>query len=258
MIESSASPHSAVRPALAHAPAVRGPRIRPLARQHEPRRHEAPVRHSHGHGPGPYGSGLPAGTPLGAPDAAPPPGTGHVGAGHLGARLRETPGHEHAPPGGRPQPAHHRAPQHPPGPHRAAAPRHPRHPREACAPARAGDIGTGTGTGTERAVRAELAARFALRLVEVLTGVRPAGQLQRHTTLDGYGGLTSLVRSGPLRPRGAAARPRLGRVHDSAPSAEAVEACVRVELGPRHHMVAFRLERHRRTGQWQCAAVEAR
>ncbi|GGV13808.1 hypothetical protein GCM10010495_29710 [Kitasatospora herbaricolor] len=92
----------------------------------------------------------------------------------------------------------------------------------------------------------------------MLTGVRPAGQLQRHTTLDGYGGLTALVRSGPLRPRGTVTRPRLGRVHDSAPSAEVVEACVRVELGPRHHMVAFRLERHRRTGQWQCAAVEAR
>ncbi|OKI28400.1 Rv3235 family protein [Streptomyces sp. CB03911] len=241
MIESSASPHSAVRPAHPLPPAVRTPRVRPLARQHEPRRHE-PHHHEADH---------------------PEPGRQESGR-------QESLGHEHAPPGPRPRHAHHRAPQHTPAaphapaaphgpaPHRTGAPRHPRHPREGCAPAAHGTPGHGSGTGTERAVRAELAARFALRLVEVLTGVRPAGQLQRHTTLDGYGGLTALVRSGPLRPRGAVTRPRLGRVHDSAPSAEVVEACVRVELGPRHHMVAFRLERHRRTGQWQCAAVEAR
>ncbi|WP_329495216.1 Rv3235 family protein [Kitasatospora herbaricolor] len=259
MIESSASPHSAVRPAHPLPPAVRTPRVRPLARQHEPRRHDA-----HRHEPGPQES--PGHVPHGADLHGADPRD--RGAGPRGARLRESPGHEHAPPGPRPRPDQHRAPQHTPAPqhataaphgpapHRSGAPRHPRHPRAACAPAAHGT--PGHAGGTERAVRAELAARFALRLVEVLTGVRPAGQLQRHTTLDGYGGLTALVRSGPLRPRGAVTRPRLGRVHDSAPSPEVVEACVRVELGPRHHMVAFRLERHRRTGQWQCAAVEAR
>ncbi|MFI5533546.1 Rv3235 family protein [Kitasatospora sp. NPDC051853] len=120
----------------------------------------------------------------------------------------------------------------------------PRHPRAACAPVR-----------TERS---QLAARFAHRLVEVLTGHRPAGQLQRHTTLPGYQQLTALVRTGPLRPRGHLTPHRLGRVYDSAPTPRALEVCVRVEFGPRHHMVAFRLEQHRRTDQWQCTAVEAR
>ncbi|WP_371497337.1 Rv3235 family protein [Kitasatospora sp. NBC_00374] len=123
--------------------------------------------------------------------------------------------------------------------------RAPRHPRTACAPAR------GAGQG-------ELASRFAHRLVEVLTGIRPVGQLQRHTTLKGYQQLVALVRSGPLRPRGRAPQARLGRVYDSAPGSGALEVCVRVEFGPRHHMVAFRLEQHRQTRQWQCAAVEAR
>ncbi|MFB7667835.1 Rv3235 family protein [Kitasatospora sp. NPDC056138] len=124
-------------------------------------------------------------------------------------------------------------------------PRRPRHPRSACAPAHGGG-------------HSELAARFAHRLVEVLTGRRPAGQLQRHTTVPGYQQLTALVRSGPLRPRGRVVGHRLGRVYDSAPGPGALEVCVRVEFGHRHHMVAFRLEQHRRTDQWQCAAVEAR
>ncbi|PBC79557.1 hypothetical protein BX265_4364 [Streptomyces sp. TLI_235] len=160
----------------------------------------------------------------------------------------------HAP--GRPQPR--RPVRHPhPGRHAAAAhgpaadggPRPPRRPPAGCAPSR------GAGQG-------DLAARFAHRLVEVLTGVRPVGQLQRHTTLQGYQQLTALARTGPLRPRGRAPQTRLGRVYDSAPAPDALEVCVRVEFGPRHHlrhhMVAFRLERHRRTEQWQCAAVEAR
>ncbi|WP_051965980.1 Rv3235 family protein [Kitasatospora mediocidica] len=129
--------------------------------------------------------------------------------------------------------AHHGAPQ-----------RRPRHPRSACAPAQGGG--------------SELAARFALRLVEVLTGVRPAGQLTRHTTHDGYRQLAHLVHGGPLRRRTGGARPLLGPVHDYAPGPGALEVCVRVEFGPRHHMVAFRLEQHRGTEQWQCAAVDAR
>ncbi|MDH6126712.1 Rv3235 family protein [Kitasatospora sp. GP82] len=129
--------------------------------------------------------------------------------------------------------------------HSVSEPRRPRHPRAACAPAHGGG-------------HSELAARFAHRLVEVLTGRRPAGQLQRHTTVPGYQQLTALVRSGPLRPRGQVVGHRLGRVYDSAPGPGALEVCVRVEFGHRHHMVAFRLERHRRTEQWQCAAVEAR
>ncbi|MFJ7908748.1 Rv3235 family protein [Kitasatospora sp. NPDC096204] len=123
--------------------------------------------------------------------------------------------------------------------------RRPRHPRAACTGAPGPDPGA-------------LAARFAHRLVEVLTGARPSGQLMRHTSLAGYGQLASLVRAGALRRGGPADRPRLGPVHDRSPSPDAVEACVRVDLGRRHHMVAFRLEQRGPAGQWQCTAVEAR
>ncbi|MFI2611485.1 Rv3235 family protein [Kitasatospora sp. NPDC018619] len=123
--------------------------------------------------------------------------------------------------------------------------RRPRHPRAACTGGPAADSGA-------------LAARFAHRLVEVLTGARPSGQLARHTSLDGYGQLASLVRAGALRRGGPADRPRLGPVHDRSPSPDAVEACVRVDFGRRHHVVAFRLEQRGPAGQWQCTAVEAR
>ncbi|MFJ9694255.1 Rv3235 family protein [Kitasatospora sp. NPDC101183] len=142
-------------------------------------------------------------------------------------------------------------PQHRPRPTGCdQAGRRPRRPRADCAAAVAA-------TPEEHDARA-LAGRFARQLVEVLTGVRPSGQLMRHTTLDGYGQLASLVRVGALRRGGPADRPRLGPVHDRSPSPGAVEACVRVDLGRRHHMVAFRLERRGPAGQWRCTAVEAR
>ncbi|MFE7594534.1 Rv3235 family protein [Kitasatospora sp. NPDC057512] len=131
--------------------------------------------------------------------------------------------------------------------------RRPRHPRAACTGAPGPDSAPGSGPAS-----GALAARFARRLVEVLTGARPSGQLMRHTSLDGYGQLASLVRAGALRRGGPADRPRLGPVHDRSPSPDAVEACVRVDLGRRHHMVAFRLEQRGPAGQWQCTAVEAR
>ncbi|MEE1827386.1 Rv3235 family protein [Streptomyces sp. BE20] len=124
--------------------------------------------------------------------------------------------------------------------------RRPRHPRATCAAAPGHDP------------RAGLSTRFAHQLVEVLTGARPSGQLLRHTTLDGYGQLAALVRAGTLRRTRTGERPRLGPVHDRSPSPEAVEACVRVDLGTRHHVVAFRLEPRGPAGQWQCTAVEAR
>ncbi|MFF7636547.1 Rv3235 family protein [Kitasatospora sp. NPDC008050] len=150
----------------------------------------------------------------------------------------------------RPAAAGHRTAPRPTAPHRVAghrpaAQRGPRHPRAACADGPAEADGG-------------LAARFALRLVEVLAGARPAGQLARHTTHDGYRQLARLAQDGPLRRAASLPRPRLGRVHTSAPGPGALEVCVRVEAGVRHRMVAFRLERHWRTAQWQCAAVEAR
>ncbi|MEU6237839.1 Rv3235 family protein, partial [Kitasatospora sp. NPDC047058] len=135
----------------------------------------------------------------------------------------------------------------PPRPPPPAA-RRPRHPRAACT----------TAAATTPELRAGLSVRFAQQLVEVLTGARPSGQLMRHTTLNGYGQLAALVRAGTLRRLGSAGRPRLGPVHDRSPSPDVVEACVRVDLGSRHHMVAFRLELRGPAGQWQCTAVEAR
>ncbi|MFI9361801.1 Rv3235 family protein [Kitasatospora sp. NPDC053057] len=132
--------------------------------------------------------------------------------------------------------------------------RRPRQPRAACT----GAPGSAGVPGSARHDAGALAARFAHQLVEVLTGARPSGQLMRHTSLDGYGQLASLVRAGALRRGGPADRPRLGPVHDRSPSPDAVEACVRVDLGRRHHMVAFRLEQRGPAGQWQCTAVEAR
>ncbi|WP_329564609.1 Rv3235 family protein [Kitasatospora sp. NBC_01266] len=137
-------------------------------------------------------------------------------------------------------PAPRRVPPRRPGPaHRPAPPRPPRHPRAAC-----------DSSG--------LAPRFALRLVEVLAGLRPVGQLARHTTHDGYRQLARLASDGPLRRADRTTRPRLAQVHECAPGPGVLEVCVRVETGERHRVVAFRLERHWRTEQWQCAAVEAR
>ncbi|MFC5667940.1 Rv3235 family protein [Kitasatospora misakiensis] len=130
--------------------------------------------------------------------------------------------------------------------HPTTEPRRPRRPRAGCA------------GGPGRDPRDGLSARFAHRLVEVLTGARPSGQLLRHTTLDCYGQLSALVRAGTLRGTRGGERPRLGPVHDRSPAPGAVEACVRVDLGSRHHMVAFRLEPRGPSGQWQCTAVEAR
>ncbi|MFB6890519.1 Rv3235 family protein [Kitasatospora sp. NPDC056327] len=139
-----------------------------------------------------------------------------------------------------------RDPRPPADPRQQHRPRRPRHPRAACS------------GGPDRDPREGLSVRFAHRLVEVLTGARPSGQLLRHTTLDCYGQLSALVRAGTLRGPGGAGRPRLGPVHDRSPSPGAVEACVRVDLGSRHHVVAFRLEPRGPSGQWQCTAVEAR
>ncbi|GAA2242186.1 MULTISPECIES: Rv3235 family protein [Kitasatospora] len=199
---------------------LRAPRVRPLV-------HTA-AGHPHSRRPLPR----PRTCTAPAPTTVTSPITGSVSTGPVGAASKG--------PSTTPAPLHTPAPVRVPG-----EPRRPRHPRAACAPAHGGG-------------HSELAARFAHRLVEVLTGRRPAGQLQRHTTVPGYQQLTALVRSGPLRPRGQVVGHRLGQVYDSAPAPGALEVCVRVEFGHRHHVVAFRLEQHRRTEQWQCAAVEAR
>jgi hypothetical protein len=92
----------------------------------------------------------------------------------------------------------------------------------------------------------------------VLAGIRPAGQLLRHTTHVAYGDLTRLARAGALRTPTGGSRPALRRVYDSAPAPGVLEVCARVDIGDRTRMFAFRLEQHPRSQQWQCAALEAR
>ncbi|WP_280703468.1 Rv3235 family protein [Kitasatospora sp. GP82] len=82
------------------------------------------------------------------------------------------------------------------------------------------------------------------------------GPLKWCSLPDAYQQLTALVHTGPLRQRGRAARIRLGRTYDTAPRPGVLEVCLRVEIGNRHHMVAFRLEQRPQTTLWKCTAVE--
>lgn len=108
-------------------------------------------------------------------------------------------------------PAPRRVPPRRPGPaHRPAPPRPPRHPRAAC-----------DSSG--------LAPRFALRLVEVLAGLRPVGQLARHTTHDGYRQLARLASDGPLRRADRTTRPGSPRCTSARPG----PACWRSACGSR-------------------------
>jgi hypothetical protein len=130
---------------------------------------------------------------------------------------------------------------------------HGRHPDHARPPRP-----TGPRCAPPRSDLNELATRFALRLVEVLSGARPAGQLTRHTTHTAYGELTRLVHRGALRAGSGRTRAVVRRVYDSAPAPGVLEVCARVDLGKRSRVLAFRLEQHPRSRQWQCAALDTR
>ena len=95
------------------------------------------------------------------------------------------------------------------------------------------------------------------RLLEVLAGVRPVGQLQRHTTPELYERLERLVAA---QPRCAGPRPdarAVRSVHVQAHHGGVTEACATVRRqtprGPRLQALALRLEGLE--GRWCCTEL---
>ena len=91
------------------------------------------------------------------------------------------------------------------------------------------------------------------RLLEVVAGVRPLGQLQRDTTLEVYDELerllTSRPRSGGPRPDGRAVR----SVHVQQRPEGIAEVTATVRRGERYGAVALRLEGV--NGAWRCTQL---
>lgn len=91
------------------------------------------------------------------------------------------------------------------------------------------------------------------RLLEVLAGVRPLAQLQRHTSLEVYDGLESALASRPravgLRPDGRAVR----SVHVQQRPEGVAEVSATVRRDGRYAAVALRLEGIQ--GAWRCTEL---
>jgi hypothetical protein len=96
------------------------------------------------------------------------------------------------------------------------------------------------------------AGRVVQAIVEVLAGVRPAGQLVRWTTAAVYDEISHLVVAG--RPDVAPPRGVVRSVHVSEPADGVAEVCALVRRGARSTAVALRLEGM--DGRWQCTALE--
>ncbi|GAA2380299.1 Rv3235 family protein [Nonomuraea africana] len=86
-------------------------------------------------------------------------------------------------------------------------------------------------------------------LAEVLTGRRPPETVADRLADRAY---AELVRAG--RMIRTASRPLVGRPHVTQPKEGAVEMCLLVHCGERHHVLAVRLER--RGVQWVCTDFE--
>jgi hypothetical protein len=92
------------------------------------------------------------------------------------------------------------------------------------------------------------------RLLEVLAGVRPVGQLQRDLTLEAYDELERVLDRTPRTP-GPRPDARWVRSVRVQPQGEtAAEGFATVRRGSRWGAVAFRLELDR--DRWQCTALE--
>ena len=91
------------------------------------------------------------------------------------------------------------------------------------------------------------------RLLEVLAGLRPVGQLQRDTTLEVYDDLTARLRPGQ-RATGPRPSPRdIRSVHVQARADGVAEVCATVRREGRTTALALRLEG--RSGAWRCTAL---
>jgi hypothetical protein len=91
------------------------------------------------------------------------------------------------------------------------------------------------------------------RLIEVLAGLRPVGQLQRDTTLELFDELEAAVRAArcPQGPRPTRRDVRSLHVQERADGV--AEVCATVRRGGRLTALAFRLEG--RSGAWRCTAL---
>ncbi|GAA3471434.1 Rv3235 family protein [Nonomuraea roseola] len=86
-------------------------------------------------------------------------------------------------------------------------------------------------------------------LAEILTGRRPPETVADRLTDRAY---AELVRAGRMIVTGS--RPLVGRPHVKQPKEGAVEMCLLMHCGERHHVLAVRLER--RGVQWLCTDFE--
>lgn len=92
------------------------------------------------------------------------------------------------------------------------------------------------------------------RLLEVLAGLRPLGQLQRATTLELFDSLETRL-AGRSRPTGVRPTPRdVLSVHVQSRDDGVAEVCATVRRGRRAVALALRLEGH--AGAWRCAALD--
>lgn len=91
---------------------------------------------------------------------------------------------------------------------------------------------------------------FVQALLEVQCGRRPVQQLLRWTSMEVY----EQVRHRARRPWRIKAPPVVTSVRWSEPCEGVAEVSAVVQLGPRRHAVALRLEDD--SGRWRCTAVE--
>jgi hypothetical protein len=96
------------------------------------------------------------------------------------------------------------------------------------------------------------ASRVVQAIVEVLAGIRPAGQLVRWTTAEVYDDITARVL--PSTATDGFRRGVVRSVHVSEPADGVAEVCALVHHGQRSTAVALRLEGM--DGRWQCTALE--
>jgi hypothetical protein len=97
---------------------------------------------------------------------------------------------------------------------------------------------------------------FADRLLEVLSGQRPAGWMLRHMSGEAtYDRLWQLAAQGVLRPPAGQPTPIVKRCDKRAPAPDVLEAFARIASGDALRALAFRLERGL-DQRWRCTAVD--
>jgi Family of unknown function (DUF6459) len=97
---------------------------------------------------------------------------------------------------------------------------------------------------------------FADRLLEVLSGQRPASWMLRHMSGEAtYDQLWQLAAQGVLHPPAGKPTPVVERCDKRAPAPDVLEAFARIASGDTLRALAFRLERGL-DQRWRCTAIE--